>query len=131
VLHNQGLVAALHTRLEAVEARADVQTAIDVQGALCLTPLVEEGLYQIAREALNNTFKHAQAMDILVSLRQEEHSVCMEIRDNGVGFDLESAREHRGLGLCGIEERAAKLGGVLTIASRPGHGTCVRVEVAI
>ena len=50
-------------------------------------------------------------MDILISMRQDENSICMEIRDDGVGFDLESTREHRGLGLCSIEERVAKLGG--------------------
>ena len=131
VLQNQGLVAALQARLEAVEARADIHTAIEVDGTLCLRPAIEEALYQIAREALNNTFKHAQATDIQIRLRQDTQTICMEVWDDGMGFDVESAREHRGMGLCSIEERVAKIRGELTIVSRPGNGTSVKVEIGL
>jgi signal transduction histidine kinase len=56
--------------------------------------------------------------------------VTLEIADDGIGFDPSTARQYGGLGLEGMEERAAQLGGKLTVQSRPGEGTRVRVEVS-
>jgi signal transduction histidine kinase len=64
-----------------------------------------------------------------VSLQQNGRIVALEIVDDGTGFDPISAREWGGFGLRGMEERAARLGGELTVQSRPGEGTKVRVEV--
>jgi signal transduction histidine kinase len=90
---------------------------------------VEEGLYRIAQEALNNALKHAQAKCIAVKLRQGAQAVTLEVNDDGIGFDPSTAREQRGLGLPGMEERATGLGGRLAVNSRPGEGTSVKVEV--
>lgn len=129
VLTHEGLVAALQARLEAVEARADMHTVLQVDGTLTLPQGIEEGFYQIAREALNNVFKHAHADHIVICLSQDERTACIEVLDDGIGFDVDGDRTYHGLGLCGIRERADKMGAVLSIGSRPGHGTRVRVEV--
>jgi len=55
--------------------------------------------------------------------------VILEVADDGIGFDPITAREQGGLGLPGMEERATRLGGRLTVKSKPGEGTSVRVEV--
>jgi signal transduction histidine kinase/ligand-binding sensor domain-containing protein len=127
----EGLVSALQARLEAVESRAGLETAFNVEGEIRLPPEIEEGLYRIAQEALNNALKHAQAHTITVSLRHVPHQriVVLEIADDGIGFDPTAARDQGGMGLRGMEERAAQFGGQLTIQSRPGAGTSVRVEV--
>jgi signal transduction histidine kinase len=129
VLEQEGLVAALETRLEAVEGRSGLETEFIIEGDVRLPTDIEEGLYRIAQEALNNALKHAQAKCITVHLRQERQSVTLEVGDDGIGFDPSTAREQGGLGLPGMEERAARLGGRLTVSSRPGEGTSMKVEV--
>ena len=132
VLEEEGLVAALQTRLMAVEGRAGLQTqfAMDVEGRL--PSKVEEGLYRIAREALNNALKHAQARTIIVNLQRTppDGKVILEILDDGLGFDPETAREKGGLGLAAMAERAAELGGQLHVERREEGGTRVLVEVS-
>jgi signal transduction histidine kinase/HAMP domain-containing protein len=131
VLEQEGLVAALEARLETVEERSGLETEFIVEGDGRLPPDVEEGLYRIAREALNNALKHTQAQHVTVNLRREEQAVMLEITDDGIGFDTSTAREQGGLGLPGMEERANKLGARLTVNSQPGKGTSVKVELTL
>ncbi len=131
LLEEEGLIAALQTRLEAVERRSGLETELKVEGedGYQLPPRLEDGLYRIAQEALNNALKHAQARHITISLRQDSQKVTLEISDDGRGFDLATVRDHAGLGLRGMEERVAQLGAHLTIDSQPGRGTKIKVEV--
>ncbi len=128
-LEQQGLVPVLQSRLEAVEGRAGLQTEFNTEGMTRLPPEIEEGLFRIAQEALNNVLKHARATKVSVSLRQSAETVVLEIRDDGVGFDPAEAQEAGGLGLKGIAERTELLGGSVTIDSAHGDGTRLRVEV--
>jgi nitrate/nitrite-specific signal transduction histidine kinase len=130
VLGESGLAAALRARLEAVEGRAGLETTFKAEGEdRRLAPEIEEGLYRIAQEALNNVLKHAHARHVTVYLCQNASNVVLEVADDGVGFDPATARHQGGLGLRGIEERAARLGAKLSVQSQPGSGTQVRVEV--
>jgi signal transduction histidine kinase/HAMP domain-containing protein len=129
VLEQEGLVVALEARLEAVEGRSGLVTNFKMEVEHRLPPDVEEGLYRIAQEALNNTLKHAQAHHITVYLRQDKRTVMLEVADDGVGFDPTIAHEQGGLGLPGMKERVARLGGRLVVKSSPGEGTSVKVEV--
>jgi len=131
VLKKAGLAGALQARLEAVQQRAGLATELEVEGTVQLPPEMEAGLYRLAQEALNNTLRHAQARHVLVSLRQRNGSLTLEIADDGRGFDPIAARHVTpgGLGLRGMEERVARLGGTLTVDSSPGQGTRIRVEV--
>lgn len=87
-------------------------------------------LCQIAQEALSNVVRHAQARQVVVELSFLPNAVRLEIRDDGVGFDLDQVRSvGRGMGLRSMAERATRLGGNLTVETRPGAGTKVQVEV--
>lgn len=130
VLEEEGLVAALQARLEAVEARAGLAAEFSVEGDVGVPREMEEELYRISQEALNNALKHARAQSIKLKLRCHECSVVLEVIDDGIGFDLAAAPEHGGMGLRGMEERAARLGGRLVVQSSPGEGTTIRVEVS-
>lgn len=130
VLEEEGLVAALQARLLAVEGRLGLNTEFKVDGEIRLQPETEEGLYRIAQEALNNALKHADARNIRLSLHQDAQIVTLEIADDGVGFDPVTARERGGLGLAAMHERAAELGGQLTIHAKLREGTRVQVEVS-
>ena len=131
ILGQVGLAAALQVRLDAVEGRANLQTQLIVDGVGDLPALVEQALYGIAREALNNGLKHAHAQHITVHLWQTQASITLEVADDGVGFDPAAARGNGGLGLCGIAERAAQVKGRLTLRSAPAAGTQLRVEVML
>jgi signal transduction histidine kinase/ligand-binding sensor domain-containing protein len=131
ILEHEGLVPALETRLEAVERRSGLETKLNVDGEGRLPPDVEEGLYRIALEALNNALRHAQARSVTISLRLGPQAAVLQIADDGVGFDLAAAQESGGLGLRGMEERAEQLGGLLTVKSEPGIGTTVQVQVEV
>ena len=88
---------------------------------------LKTALFRIAQEALNNLAKHACARQAAVSLQSDKGSLCLVIRDDGVGFDARRRREEpsRGLGLTSMRERAEHPGGTLVLTSTPGKGTAV------
>lgn len=133
VLEAEGLVAALQARLTAVEGRAGLQTQFRVEGERRLPIAIEEDLYWIAQEALNNVRKHAAARHVIVHLHFTAEIVRLEVIDDGVGFDLQAIQaEGRGSGgLRSIDERTARLGGRLTYLSEPGEGTRLSIEVTL
>lgn len=129
-LDKTGLAAALRARLDSVEVRGGMQTALHVQGEEHLPPRVQQELYHIAHEALNNVLKHAHAHCAQVQLNASESAAHLEICDDGVGFDP-SSQANGGLGLAGMRERIDKLGGTLEVTSAPGKGTQITVEVPL
>jgi PAS domain S-box-containing protein len=129
VLEEEGLVAALQARLASVESRARLQTEICVEGGRRLPLAVEEELFRIALEALNNVIKHANAQQVSIALKYDSQGVCLDIVDDGVGFDPVAARESGGMGLLGIEERVQRIQGSFAVESAPGDGTTLRVTV--
>lgn len=135
VLDDLGLLPALRTLARQAGA---APTAITVDAATLkgrLAPTLETALYRIAQEAVTNALKYARARQIRIGLRETDGGVVLEVHDDGQGFD-ESAIERNGrtgpgLGLYGMHERAALLGGTLKIRSRPGAGTQVRAELPL
>jgi PAS domain S-box-containing protein len=95
-----------------------------------LPPILENAIYRIIQEALTNACKHSKSKVARVSMTQEGQDVRLEVRDWGVGFDLESVKEGH-FGLEGIRQRARLLGGRLVIESKPGAGTSIQVAVPI
>jgi signal transduction histidine kinase len=131
VLEEEGLAGALESRLYAVERRAGLKADLRVEIEERLPLPVEEGLYRIAQEALNNALKHAHPEHIRIHLRETDRVVRMGVVDNGVGFDVEHLPVGRGMGLSLMKERAEKMGGRLRVESKPGEGTKVIVEVDV
>jgi signal transduction histidine kinase len=131
ILEQEGLVVAIQERLEAVEGRAGLETEFVVEGEHPLPATVEQALYRIAQETLNNALKYAKAHRISVVLQQASPQTRLTIMDDGVGCEPAAATAHGGLGLRGIAERVAHLGGRLTVDSNPGQGTVIEVEVPI
>ena len=87
------------------------------------------------QEALNNITKHAQAKDVYIQLEYQPKYVVVSVRDDGIGFDLDMVRMSRArrpsLGLAGMRERAALLGGEVIIQSSPGQGTLVEAKLPL
>jgi PAS domain S-box-containing protein len=132
-LEKIGLAAALRARLDSVEVRGGIQTELHIDGEQdrqALPNAIEEELYHIAQEALNNVLKHAGAKCVWVHLCFTSAEISLAIRDNGIGFTPDAA-SNGGLGLAGLKERAEKIGAVLEIRSEPGTGTEIRVAVPV
>jgi PAS domain S-box-containing protein len=135
VLDELGLVPAVEQlALDHTQAHG---VGIDVSavgfGPERLPPAVETTVYRVVQEALTNTAKHAGARTASVVLQQRREVVQAIVSDDGCGFDVETtlrtpaAWAH--LGLHGMRERAALLGGTVTIESTPGEGTTIYVRV--
>jgi signal transduction histidine kinase len=95
-----------------------------------LAPEIEEHLYRLALEALNNALKHAGASRLAVGLAAAGGEFRLTVQDDGVGFDPDVARPGH-MGLTTMRERAAAVGGRLAIDSAPGRGTRVEVTVPL
>lgn len=128
-LEKNGLVAALQARLDAVETRGGMHAELQVEGGEHLPHSVQEELYHITQEALNNVLKHANAQHVRVHVQFSEVAARLEVCDDGVGFDPISAGATGGLGLQSMKERAQKIKATLQIESAPGKGTRVCIQV--
>jgi signal transduction histidine kinase len=100
-------------------------------------PLVKIALYRVLQEALSNIRRHAGPADAAVRLSARGGALCLEITDLGRGFSPpplvgpQATEEQAHIGLRGMRERAAMLGGTLRVDSRPGKGTRVSVQIPI
>jgi signal transduction histidine kinase len=132
ILDDLGLVAALDVLAEAVSARTGLWVKVEGPRDDRLSPAIETVLYRIVQEAFNNVNKHAHASAVTVVVRREARRVCCSVRDDGVGFDPGTAPSTvKGIGLIGIRERLATLGGTLSIDAAPGRGTELRVAIPL
>ena len=132
ILDDLGLMAALDVLAEAVPRGPASGSRWKARGMIAFPPPIETVLYRIVQEALNNVSKHAQASAVTVVVRREARRVCCSVRDDGVGFDPGTARSTaKGIGLIGIRERLAALGGALSIDAAPGRGTELRVAIPL
>jgi signal transduction histidine kinase len=95
-----------------------------------LAPTVETNIYRIVQESLNNIHKHAQATNVEVILEKRDDLIVLVIEDNGIGFNIKDKKKRsNGLGLTGMKERAALMGGTLEIESKVGRGTTIYVRI--
>jgi signal transduction histidine kinase len=130
-LRDQGLVAALQQHAQALARREGLAIALSVVGDERLARGLEQPLYRIVQEALNNVVKHANAQNVSVSLEFANEHVRVRVRDDGRGFDVDAAPsgDGRHIGVLSMRERAAEVGGTMTLDSTPGDGTQVTVTV--
>lgn len=127
-IEQDGLQGAIRRRLEAVEKRALIHTQLDLHGSYRLPPAVEEQLYRIAQEALNNALQHAHHKTLNISITSTPDQFEMVIADDGVGFEVaKTLQETQGMGLSNIINRARQINAMLTIHSKPGEGTTIKI----
>jgi len=133
-LEGVGLAVAIGNYLSQWSHHAGVDTELlsrGIDGAR-LTPRVETNLYRIVQEALNNIHKHAKATRVDIILERRDDSIILIIVDDGAGFSLRNKRKRaKGLGLTGMSERAALIGGTLDLESAPGRGTTIHVKLPV
>ena len=132
VLDDMGLAAA--ARRYVSDYRKSFGIAVDLRADRIvpngLPPLAHTTMYRILQEALTNVARHARAKAVRVELNHDQKVLQLVVRDDGVGFDAGAVlHDASGLGLHGMQERVALLGGSVEIASHPGQGTTIRVRI--
>ncbi len=128
MLEQLGLVGAIEHRLKSVEERSGFTVDWSAELHEELPRSLEEGLYRIVQEALNNIIKHASAARVQIRLKAESEQIRLEIADNGKGFESQQM-QNGGIGIRNMQERTENLGGRFQITSLPGEGTHILVEV--
>ncbi|HUF00480.1 MAG TPA: sensor histidine kinase [Anaerolineales bacterium] len=133
-LDDLGLSAALRWYSTRIQEHSSLNIRVDIHGEECdLDDAVKITIFRIIQESLNNIIKHSQATHINIHLHFEEKNVRISVFDNGMGFDRDQVQQRRtsrpSLGLAGMEERAALLGGTVNVQSRPGYGTEVEALI--
>ncbi|HEY3230340.1 MAG TPA: sensor histidine kinase, partial [Roseiflexaceae bacterium] len=136
-LDDLGLIATLANYVEQWSARVLIAVDFHTTGMeeRRLPSSIETALYRLVQEALTNVLKHAQATNVSLIIDRRADALHMIVEDDGVGFDVAAARSiahtEQRLGLVGMDERVAQLGGTLTIESALGRGTTVFVRIPL
>jgi signal transduction histidine kinase len=134
-LDDLGLVSAIRSLGREISQHSEliINVVNDLHG-FDIPPEARIVLFRLAQEALTNTVRHAQATQATVRLTASEDHILMEINDNGRGFDEHEVNQdpqHPKLGLLGMVERAALLGGTCQIKSSPDKGTQIRIVIPL
>jgi signal transduction histidine kinase len=126
-LEDLGLELALRNLVQALADRAAIETEVDISPNLpALPPEVEQSIYRIAQEALENVAQHASAQHASLGLKTNGKMIELTVADDGGGFDPKSVSGDGRFGIKGMQERAAVVGGSLSVGSRSKRGTIVR-----
>jgi signal transduction histidine kinase len=133
VLDRLGLEAALRRLAERTSASHKARVGLRIQGdGNAIPEPARDVVYRVAQEALQNAVKHSEAKAIKVSLRAADQWVKLSVVDDGRGFNAEMAEtKPMSFGLAGMRERAALLGGILSIESAPGRGAKVQLQLPL
>ncbi|HUH96747.1 MAG TPA: sensor histidine kinase [Anaerolineales bacterium] len=134
-LDDLGLSAALRWYVGKLQERSSFNIRVDIAGnEQPIDEAVKIAIFRIVQESLNNVIKHSKANHVKIDLAFEETQIRVRVFDDGEGFNLDRLRvmqssSRPSLGLAGMQERAALLGGTVSIQSGPRQGTLVEVVI--
>ncbi len=138
-LNNIGLISTIQAYCLHLRRYANLDVVLNVVGKeKGLNSIVSVTLYRIIQEACNNAIRHAKAKKVIIRISYMNHSIELDIEDNGFGFDVEKVEseslqrdELHGFGLSTMKERARLLSGSFIINSKPGAGTKIHLVVPV
>jgi signal transduction histidine kinase len=127
MLDDLGLVPALKWQAREMSKRSSMDVIVDTHAVSDDIPDEHKTcIYRVVQEALHNCSRHSQASTVRIHVEQKSEVLSLSIEDDGKGFDV---KHSKGLGLLGIEERVARLGGTFEARSAPGIGTALLVTL--
>lgn len=130
LLDDLGIISAIEWHLAEFKKHSGIETEfIYPQEELILPDAFNIGLYRILQESLNNVAIHSHARSVVVDLRFENGTLLLTISDNGNGFNKDTIKDKPTLGILGMRERAAMMGGIYKIITKPGKGTTTIVSI--
>lgn len=133
MLDDLGILPTLRWYFQRYTSQTNVRVAFKHSGMdRRFAPEIETVVYRVIQEALTNVARYAGVDDVTVRLWSDQHSLGVQIEDEGAGFDTEAAlAKNTSSGLAGMHERVLLLNGEFSIESSPGSGTCVIVEMPL
>src|SRR3954469_12555971 len=132
ILDDLGLIAALEWQAHEFQKRTGIHTTVttDLKQAI-LDQDLNTAFFRIFQETLTNIIRHAQATRVTVQLQKQRGHLTLQIHDNGRGITQAEINNTKSIGLLGMKERAALLGGKITFTGQPAQGTTVLVQIPI
>ena len=128
-LEDMGLSLAIQRTAESAAARFHLNLTLDLKNPMpTLSPDVEQTIFRVAQESIENIVNHSRAKNFSVTLDSDIHTT-LTIQDDGIGFDTKSKEPTGHFGLVGMHERAQLAGGKLKISSEKGKGTKVVLTI--
>jgi signal transduction histidine kinase len=126
MLDDLGLVAALRWQAREVTRRSGLKVKMVADEIVEDLPDTHRTcVYRVVQEALNNCARHSQANQVRVVVHRDQDGLSVTVQDDGIGFE---PSQEKGMGLLGMEERVARLGGHFSIESKPGNGTVLSIH---
>lgn len=130
LLDDLGLAPALQWQLEDFSRRSGIASEFSATGVdeEALPEALKTSIYRLVQEALHNCEKHSRASQVKLSIEQTREQIAVAVEDNGCGFQVNAKGmpgRTAGLGVIGMRERAAMIGGAVTLRSAPGNGAAV------
>jgi signal transduction histidine kinase len=129
VLDDLGLIAAIESEAQLFEERTGIEVELSLQAGPRIDNARATVIYRIVQEALTNVARHSDASRVELRLRQRPSELLLEVRDDGRGVTAEEVSDPHSLGVIGIRERAALVGGTVHFEGVPGRGTIVSVRI--
>ncbi|USL45322.1 MULTISPECIES: sensor histidine kinase [Priestia] len=131
-LKELGIVEALKNLIDKIQLHSNFEIEYYFDELECLDDETSINLYRIIQELLNNAIKHSEATKVIITLQRQEPMVCLNYRDNGIGFNNENKNKvNKTIGLSSIKERAHALKGSVTFTSTPKKGLQVSVSFSL
>jgi PAS domain S-box-containing protein len=129
ILDRLGLAAAIEAETEAFQARTGISCDWVRPVELEISQDQTTAVFRVFQELLTNVARHARAKHVAVRLSRENDRLVLEVRDDGVGIKPSDLEHPKSLGLLGMRERAATLGGEIAFAANPGQGTTATLQI--
>ncbi|WP_243291929.1 GAF domain-containing sensor histidine kinase [Bacillus sp. FJAT-47783] len=130
-LRPKGLEDGIAVALDQYGKMLDLELHMEISGVKRLPNHIEEALWRIAQEALNNCKRHSGSKEVSISIQRCVSRVEMIVSDNGHGFTYDGLSSLPSLGLTSMKERAEKLNGTFTLTTKVGNGTSIHVSIPI
>lgn len=130
-LINSGLKAALEELVDTINSTNKLSIKFKMESYLSLDESVSIAVFRAVQEIISNSIKYSEASEIKFSILSEGEILKVMVTDNGKGFDTKLISESKGIGWSNVYARMELIGGHVSIFSKPGEGTTVRLEIPI
>jgi NarL family two-component system sensor histidine kinase LiaS len=129
-LEGKRLPQGLEDLIMELKAKVPIEIVHEIDDEIELNKGIEDHLFRIVQEALSNTMRHSRADKMEIKLQHRTDYVRLYIRDNGIGFDMDSKKQ-ASYGLITMRERVSEIGGAMELVSAPGKGTRIEIRIPI
>jgi len=132
ILDDFGLIPSVEDQIDFLKKRSGIKIKFASRNLKDrLEPEKEIAIFRVVQEALTNIIKHSKATHVEVSLEKRGNNVVLKIVDDGIGLKIPRSSKERGLGLLGMRERIALVGGVFKISAAPRRGTLIEAKIPV